>query len=325
MLLNRQDEAIPHLETALQLVERAADLRSLYYVLLNLNLAYQARGDLHAAHDYNERALPLAEQMGDPSMAAHVLNTRGYNAFLLGEWPLAREAFERSALFFRQAGAPWGTAYPLANRGMLLMVQGQWEAAAPYFEEALALAERSQSLGILRYIQSTLAEHELALGQAQEARARLEPLLNSLDHAETGLMTVQTMLAWAHLQLDEISQAQRFLGRVLTRAAEQKLQLVRIEALPVQARLAAHSGAWQEAEHALAEAVSLARRTSYPYAEAKALYAAGLIARQHGEHAQARERFSEALTILNRLGERLYAAQAECALAHLDPSARPPQ
>ncbi|HEY7355882.1 MAG TPA: AAA family ATPase [Ktedonobacterales bacterium] len=326
MLLNRHTDALPHLENALRLVERAGDLRSFYFVLLNLNLACEMLGDLHAARDYNERAMPLAEQMGDPSMMAHVLNTRGYNAFLLGEWRLAREAFERASVFFRQAGTPWGAAYPLANLGMLLMVEGQWEASAPYFEEATTLAERSQSLQILRYTQDTLAERELLLGQPRAALKRLLPLLKGHDHSETGLIGVQTTLAWAHLELGERDEARRLLERVLASAADQKLRVVLAVALPVRARLAAQDGHWPEAEQALEEALALARSMDYPYAEAKALYAAGLVARQEGKQARAIKRLQAALRILARLGERLYAAQAEEALAHLEtPGAASPE
>ena len=325
MLLNRHTDAQPHLETALPLVERAGDVRSLYYVLLNLNLTCEMLGNLHAARGYNERAMLQAEQMGDPVLLAHVFNTQGHNAFLLGQWRQAREAFEHAVLLYRQVGAPWGSAYPLANLGMLSLVEGQSEATAPYLEEATTLAERSQSLQILRYIQDFLAERDLILGQPRAALNRLIPLLKSHDDPETGLLGVHTMLAWAHLELDQRDEAQHFLKRVLARTIDQKLRLVQVDMLPVQARLAAHSSRWQEAEHALEEALSLARSASYPYAEAKALYAAGLIARQQEETARARERLTEALTILNRLGERLYAAQVECALAQLDPSATPPQ
>jgi predicted ATPase/DNA-binding XRE family transcriptional regulator len=324
MLLNRHADALPHLESALRLTERAGDLRSLYYVLLNLNLTNEMLGNLHAARDYNERAVLLAEQMGDPSMMAHVLNTRGYNAFLLGEWRLAREAFERASAFFRQAGTPWGAAYPLANLGMLLLVEGQREASAPYFEEATALAQQSQSLQILRWIEATLAESELVLGQPREARARLLPLLKSLDDTESGMISVHTMLAWARVELGERDEAQRLLGRVLARAADQKLRVVLVDALPVQARLAARGGNWQEAEQTLEEALALAHSMDYPYAEAKALFAAGLIACQQGRRARAIERLQAALSIFARLGERLYAAQAEDALAQLETAEVPP-
>ncbi len=322
MLLNRLDEALPHLETGLRFAERARDLRSVYFILLNLNLAHQSRGDLHAARGYNERALVLADQMSDPYLLAHVLNTHGFNVFLLGEWGQAREAFERSSTLFRQAGAPWGTGYPLANLGTYFMVTGHWEVAAPYFEEAQILAEQSQSRQLLRWMQSLLAERELVLGQPQAAQQRLAPLVAE-GVSETGLMFARALLAWAHLDLGETTEAQRLLAEALAEARDQHQGLVLIDLLPVQARLAARLGRWQEAEQALAEALALAQHGGYIYGEAKMLHTAGLVACQQGNAARAIEQWQAALALFARLGERLYAGQAEAKLAWLDAATAP--
>ncbi len=314
VLLNRQEEAIPQLEAALPLVKRAGDARSLYYVLLNLNLVYEARGELNTARDYAGQSLTLAEQLGDPTLLGFVLNTHGYNAFQRGEWALAREEFERAIILLRSAGLPWGAAYPLFNQGTLLMAQGQWEAAAPYFEEALALAERQQELEALRWAQCDLAERELVIGQPQRAYDRLKPLLDGLDRQETGAAHLLTMLAWAHLERGEPDQARQVLDQVIPSITEQHLRPVLAEALLVQARLAASRQQWQEAGQAQAEALRLAQEMTYPYIEAKALYTAGIVLLQQGQPAQASEPLAQALAILKRLGERLYAEQVEQAL-----------
>jgi hypothetical protein len=58
----------------------------------------------------------------------------------------------------------------------------------------------------------------------------------------------------------------------------------------------------------------------YPYAEAKTLYISGRLYQAKGEPEQAREQLEEALTILYRLGERLYAHHIEQIRAVLAPS-----
>ncbi len=76
---------------------------------------------------------------------------------------------------------------------------------------------------------------------------------------------------------------------------------------------------------ALDEALALARAMPYPYAEAKALYVYGLLHATRGEQRQARARLEEALALLARLGERMYAERAEQALAALHaPAAHEP-
>jgi hypothetical protein len=56
-----------------------------------------------------------------------------------------------------------------------------------------------------------------------------------------------------------------------------------------------------------------------PYAEAKTLYTAGLVSHRKRELEPARQRFEAALTILERLGERLYVRYIEQLLDQGEP------
>jgi hypothetical protein len=88
-----------------------------------------------------------------------------------------------------------------------------------------------------------------------------------------------------------------------------------VDALRVQAMLQIRQQHWREAQVALEEAMMLCRAMSYPYAEAKVLYVYGLLHQAEGEPGTAGERMQAALTLLNRLGERLYAEHVGRALA----------
>ncbi|HKF36293.1 MAG TPA: tetratricopeptide repeat protein, partial [Ktedonobacteraceae bacterium] len=71
----------------------------------------------------------------------------------------------------------------------------------------------------------------------------------------------------------------------------------------------------QEAEQSLQEALALCRDMAAPYAEAKTRYTAGVVSRMRGELGPARQWFEAALTILERLGERLYSRSIEQLLS----------
>lgn len=105
------------------------------------------------------------------------------------------------------------------------------------------------------------------------------------------------------------------MDRVLSWAREQQRRLILLNALPVQALLAARHGKWEEAEHILEEALEIARIVPSRYDEPIILYTAGLISLQQGKSAQARASFEAALTICHQLGERRYAVRIEQALA----------
>lgn len=79
MLLGRLEEAIPRLEAALPLVEPSGTLRDVYYILTNLSLIWERRGELSQARRYDEQALVLAEQMGDPFLLAQMLHIHAFH------------------------------------------------------------------------------------------------------------------------------------------------------------------------------------------------------------------------------------------------------
>ncbi len=120
-----------------------------------------------------------------------------------------------------------------------------------------------------------------------------------------------SLLAWAYLELGEVDQAQALLAQVLRTARQARMVPALVQALRVQALVLSKEERWEEAEHALEEALTLCRGMAAPYAEAKTLYAAGLVSHNKREFEPARRRFEAALEICTRLGERLYARHIE--------------
>jgi hypothetical protein len=88
-----------------------------------------------------------------------------------------------------------------------------------------------------------------------------------------------------------------------------------VDALRVQAMVAARQEQWQEAEQALEEGIALARSMPYPYAEAWLLHLSGRLHVQVRKPETARERLTTALTIFQRLGARKDIEQVERDLA----------
>jgi tetratricopeptide (TPR) repeat protein/transcriptional regulator with XRE-family HTH domain len=315
-LLGRLKEAAQEFEAAVPLAEQAGDLRCLCLLLSNLSLIADQRGEFVAGKHYVERAALLAEQYGAPVVLGLVVATRGFNAFVQGDWQHARQDYEQAVTLLRQAGMPWGTSDALLNLGEQLLALGQ-EAGSVYLEEVIEFAQRSKNLLALRMAQRVLAEQELLLGAPRQAYRRLEPLLEESQQDRLDLLFLLPSLAWAQLELGEEDQAQRLLEQACTGATGEQVRLVLAEASLVQARLAAHQERWQVAEEALETALHLCRAMPWPYGEAKTFYVAGLVSCQRGETAQARAHFAAALTILQHLGERLYAKVIQQALDQL--------
>lgn len=295
--------------------EAIRKLWTLIIALEDLARASDYMGDYQRAHACLQKAIVLAERVGDQAALAYVLYGRGLNAFALGEWQRARADFERAATIVGLIGQIWYATYPPHGLGLLCLAEGRQEEAAHYLTQALLLAQRHHDLQALCWIQAALAEGELLAGQPVAARVRLFPLLDTPGPLVSYSQEALCLLAWTSLELGEGDQAQALLSQVLRTARQARMGPALVQALRVQVLVWSQQGRWEEAEHGLQEALKLCRVIAAPYAEAKTLYVAGLVLRQRGEFEPASQRFEAALTILERLGERLYARSIEQLLS----------
>lgn len=123
------------------------------------------------------------------------------------------------------------------------------------------------------------------------------------------------LLAWAYFDLGDEARADATATDAVAGAAGEPMRLLLVDGLRIQALLALQQRRWRKALGAINE--SLARAIAYPYAEARALYVYELLHATRGEPGDACARLEAALAILARLGERMYAARVEEALAAL--------
>jgi tetratricopeptide (TPR) repeat protein/transcriptional regulator with XRE-family HTH domain len=311
LALGRVEEAHRVLsEEVIPLAEAAGDARTWRNNYSNLVRVAICRGEFVQARDYVERALAHTERPGDQEGLAFLAPQRGLLAFLLGEWDRARADFHRAAGLV-PSGAP--SIYPLGSLGLLSLAEGDDVAAAAQFTRALEVATRHHDLWALRWLQGSLAERDLLVGQPEQARDRLVPLLDLADPEMKGLDVTQLLplLAWVYLEVEEPRQAENLLTPLVAETRAQHLRLVLCDALRVQGLLRTRQGRWQEAEAALEEALALARAFPHPYGEAKILMYSGVLLLRKRNLEQARQTHEAALVILRRLGERLYARRIE--------------
>jgi len=312
LMVGRLEETCRTLtEEVIPVGEASGELWTVITALSNLARAYEFVGDYQQARARRQQAIALAERLGDLEALAHLLSGRGLNAFALGEWQRARADFERATTVVDSTGQFWYATYPPHGLGLLCLAEGRQEEAAEYLTLALTLAERNHDLQALCWVQGALAEWDLLSGRPEAARGRLVPLLDAPGLIVSYSRESLALLPWAYLELGEVGQAQALLAQVISTARQAQMGPTLVQALRVQALVLSKQARWEEAEHGLEEALTLCRGMAAPYAEAKTLYVAGLVSRKRNEFEPARQRFEAALTILEQLGERLYARSIE--------------
>ena len=320
-----------HLEDAWEVLEesiQAADARGEMDNLL-VGLGYAAiidfsRGHMGASTASWERVHAIAERSSNLPEVTYALAWRGYLAFIRGAWGQAREDAERAAAVDSQLGGSWATAYRLLFLGHLHMATGGWAEAAQALEEAIALTARIGDRNVVRSAHVLLAERDVLEGRPEAACARLTPLLDRPGREEWSATNLLPVLAWAHLELDNVPVAMEVVTQAITRAQAQGYRLALVDALRVQALVATRLGRWDMAAQALEEGLSLARRMPFPYAEGRLLQVYGQMCRQKGKAGPAQERLQAALTIFQRLGAREDAERVDglgAASARRDSSA----
>jgi tetratricopeptide (TPR) repeat protein len=172
-------------------------------------------------------------------------------------------------------------------------------------------------------VQSLLAERDLRAGHPHAVRTRLAPRLDRPGADRTLLedgwqvMPLLVLLAWAHLELGEVTRAAEMVAQAIIRERVSHTRLALVEALWVQAMALTRQERWAAAEHALEEGLALARSMPYPYAEARLLHVYGQMHARKGEPEPARVRLEAALAIFERLGARKDTERVEQAIADL--------
>jgi tetratricopeptide (TPR) repeat protein len=305
------------LEEARALAEAVGDAADLPAVLYFLGVGYGWRGEFDKARPHIERGIEVAERLGSPMYIAELRALRGVRAFLVGDWRQSRVDFERALAVTRQIDAGRGYANALADFGLLCLAEGNWEATSRYCEESIAILERREDFQGLRWASTFQAWCELLQGRADAARARLAPLRDRPGLEERDATYLLPFLAWAHLELGEVAEAEEVVGQAIRRARAEPNQLALVEALRVQAMVATRQEEWEQAEHSLDEGLAVARSLPYPYAEARLLHVYGAMHTRKGEPGPARERLEAALAIFRRLGARKDAERTEQVIAGL--------
>jgi tetratricopeptide (TPR) repeat protein len=275
------------------------------------------RGLFTDAARYADRALRFAERLGDPGYIAWILNLRGTKRRDAGDWEAAQTDLEQAVAMHRRVGLSSRAAWALSGLAKLHRQEGAWETAIREAEEARTIAERGGDRMLLLCSSGELAEIEICQGQPATARARLLPLLDHQDMRRQLLHFVMPVLARAHLELGETSEAEALVRQIVGYAREAGERFLLANVLWLQALVASQQGCWEEALPTVQEGLALARPMPYPYAEARLLQVYGQLHTQKDEPELARERLEAALAIFRRLGARKDTERTEQLLAAL--------
>jgi tetratricopeptide (TPR) repeat protein len=310
----RASEARAAVEGAAVLAEAVGDLKCLSRALNILAHLYLHLADFPASLQYVERALVVAERIDDARNLAFETMHRGAIYFCYGDWGRTRADAERAAALCDAIGPSYISAFPYMVLGYVSYAEGDWAEAVGHLEHAVALAE-SRSAGALLMSSSMLAEIEVRERRPAAARTRLLALLERFEPESAVHAYLLPKLAWAHLELGDLAQAETVAAQSVAFAQRIEDFLNLVDARRAQALVLMEQLDWTEAEGILAEMLAETRRRRYPWGEARVLDTLALLHRRSGAREAARDRLAAALTIYQRLGARKEAQRLTVELS----------
>jgi tetratricopeptide (TPR) repeat protein len=314
--LGRVGDARGVFREAVPVAEAVGDFQCLSRIFNNLAHLCLHEAAFESSLHYVNRAQVQAERIGDARNLTFQLMHRGLIYFCSGNWRLARADAEQAAALCQQIGLFFVSGYPHMVLGFICFGEGNWAEAAAHLEQAVGLAD-SRAPEALVMASSVLAEIDLLEGRPEEARARVDLLLQRFPPENCDNAYLLPKLAWAHLELGDLTKAEVAAAQAVafTQSVEDFLNLV--EAVRVQALVFVAQQRWKEAERILTENLAETQRRCYSWGEARVLDSLGQLHTRTGAIEPARDRLEAALAIFQRLGARKDSARLQAALARL--------
>ncbi|MHA2092285.1 MAG: tetratricopeptide repeat protein, partial [Candidatus Kariarchaeaceae archaeon] len=251
------DKALKYFKRGLAFFNEVGNPFYIALALNNIGDAYRARGELDKALEYLQRSLALKENIGNPQDIATSLDNIGIIYRAKGELNKAIDYFQRSLALEEVIGNDIWSSYTLFYLILIALDQQDQTRAQAYLNQLQQLHTRTPNKKI--HLRSQLAE-ALVLKRSKRMRDKVQAqvLLNQIVNEEviwfewTALATIN----YCDLLLFEVksfgdpevwAEAKTLIQQFSTKAQDQQLFPMIVEALLLRAKFATIEGELQQA------------------------------------------------------------------------------
>jgi class 3 adenylate cyclase/tetratricopeptide (TPR) repeat protein len=317
-LLGHWREGLSTLDEAVSRAKEAGALYVCAHASYHVVYSFLQSGNWYQAETPLGTALELGKQTGNSHFYGSSLFVHGLLDFYRGDWATALTWFDQAQNHLEESSLVAVRAYAPYGQGLIRAATGDVAEGIRLLERSISISRDGGLPFILHRAQRDMAEVELVLGKAVEARVRLQPIVQTPGWEEYNDITpLLPMLAWACIQLGDEGMAETLLDRARPQAEAQHHYLALLDVLRIRSLLYTRQERFGEAQAALDQALARARSMPHPYAEAKLLYSYGQLKSSKGDRGAALESLTRAWDICARLGEHLYRAAIEREIATL--------
>ena len=171
------DEAYAVLDRAIDLLRETGDKVGLGLALSNLGNVLTWQGRNEEARRMYEESVVLRQAAGDRLGVATSTNNLAIVLLLSGDIASCEALYRANIVTAREIGDKYGLTLAYGNLGEVLMMVDRFDEARRMLEESLAIEATHVGGNATAYFSTDLAILELYLGNADEARRRIDPSL----------------------------------------------------------------------------------------------------------------------------------------------------
>jgi class 3 adenylate cyclase/Tfp pilus assembly protein PilF len=300
--------SMQHYGQALSMYEELGDHASAARVMGNMGLVATNTGDYAQALEWFHRAQAILEDLHDKasltSLEANIGNVHAY----LGEYPQSLEHYHRALSMYNEIGNPAGVARITVSIGAVYYETGDYPQALEHFRRAHDAQEAMGIRGIAARTTARIGDVYASTGDHRQALEHYERALavhqEVGDRSRAGVVTGNMGAAYQAMGDLELALAQYQRSLALHEEVGDRFNVSNVISAMVEVLLL--MGRDEEASRLLDAQGSV--NAEFPAARARQLSNMAVIAERSGDLDGAKEHLTQALSIIEEIGQRSTAA-----------------
>jgi CHAT domain-containing protein len=296
------EKALRSFRLAQAVSEKIGALEGVGGALNKIAIVKRAQYDFEQALLAHQKALSIFEAAGVKSGAAAALEGLSQLYHLLGDYQEAFDCARKSLQLYEEVGDMRGIASALTKIGNLYGVQNNPQQALAHLERAMKISEELEDRFRIAILRGEMAQAHLALGNYEQALELFQLTLRQIEsHGDqAGAAIIRDEIGRVYAAQGRYEKALDYYRQALAVLEAGNRKGV-VETLGHMSDAYLAGGKFAEALPITERAVSLARQIGQPYDLWSALAAAGYCQLALNRPAEARESFTEAVAIFERL------------------------
>lgn len=297
------EKALRSFRLAQTVSEKIGDLEGVGIALNKIGIVKRAQYDYAQDLLAQQKALAIFEAIGTKRGAALALQSLNHLYLLLGDYQEAFNCARKSLQLYEEVGHTRGIASALTDIATVYAVQNNPQQALAHYERAMKISEELEDRIQAAILRGEMATRHLALGNYEQALWLFQVILRETESSgdQTGAAIIRNEIGRVYAAQGRYEEALDYHRQALAvlETGNEKRAVVTTLVNMSDAYLA--EGKFAEAAPIAERVLSLARQIGQPFDLWSALTAAGYCQLALRRPAEARESFTEAVAIIERL------------------------